>query len=286
MRALNAGELQLIHPKLDLTIHGDVTSMSDHTARQIAGWSATDVESIVAIERVRELAAARGELGEPCPVDLFIPMIGEPACPSATKIGGVPFRPAEWSWPVHAEYGPMTFVCQFNFSDSREIVPWLPGEMLLVFSGDFPPYTDEQGSCLHIEWYTPRGADVMASESNVAGHPDRIPKMYGIRYRTVDYPASTAICQAMLAEIQPVRAVPERKKWLARGCANLLGWKIGGQMPDLGEPAPNSKFICSLVDLSVSEDGSPNDVALIWYDGFTLAFTIDDDRRVQWHLRP
>ena len=67
------------------------------------------------------------------PTDIFLLNLGEPEQRAVTKVGGLPYRAAGKPWPIAQSGAPMTFLTQFCFVDSRDLVPPLPGDMLLVF---------------------------------------------------------------------------------------------------------------------------------------------------------
>jgi Domain of unknown function (DUF1963) len=85
--------------------------------------------------------------GDAVPMDIFIMADGEPADRHVTKIGGLPFRPADAEWPIGRTGVPLVFLAQFNFCDSKDITGTLPGDVLLVFANEayMPGY-------IHFEW--------------------------------------------------------------------------------------------------------------------------------------
>ena len=52
-----------------------------------------------------------------------------------TRVGGLPWLPKSVRWPTVSRR-PATFLCQFDFRDSRDLVGDLPGDLLLVFVAD------------------------------------------------------------------------------------------------------------------------------------------------------
>jgi len=67
------------------------------------------------------------------PTDVFAWAWGESSNVAQTRIGGVPFLPTRYDWPMDGKERPMHFIAQFNFSDSLDLVPALPGDVLLIF---------------------------------------------------------------------------------------------------------------------------------------------------------
>ncbi|WP_233200308.1 DUF1963 domain-containing protein [Blastopirellula marina] len=122
--------------------------------------------------------------GEPVPMDVFVHSIGEPENRFATKIGGLPYRPAELPWPTTREGRSMALIAQFNFSNSRDIVGDLPGDLLLIFGDD----ADGPIEPLHFEWQ-PLGLSNLVSE--LPGDQMPISPCFGHRCRTVSYPNAT-----------------------------------------------------------------------------------------------
>ena len=89
--------------------------------------------------------------GASVPVDIFIWSLGEPVNRFATKSGGLPYRSIDLPWPSTHLGSPMSLLGQINFSDSKDIVGRLPGDLLLIF-GDF---RDNEGSYeFFLEWQT------------------------------------------------------------------------------------------------------------------------------------
>ncbi len=83
---------------------------------------------------------------------------GEPDTREQSRIGGLPYRPRGLPWPMDVLGRPKEFVCQIDFSDSRSLLPELPGEIMLLFAseegvGD-EPFT--------LEWYPSGLANLMS----------------------------------------------------------------------------------------------------------------------------
>lgn len=86
---------------------------------------------------------------ETVPVDYFVLGLGESSNRAATKIGGVPYLPKCADWP-HESGEPIQFYFQVNFSDSRDLVGKLPGDILLVFA-DFEPCMREDMTFMWVD---------------------------------------------------------------------------------------------------------------------------------------
>jgi hypothetical protein len=135
------------------------------------------------------------------PTDVFVFGLGEPTIPYVTKVGGVPFRPANKLWPEH-DGRKMTFLAQFCFSDSLDLVSFpLPGNLLEIFFTDFPNI--ERDTYYHYEWYNweevnePMKQDDVPIESFLrANFVNNIMNWYCVKYRTADYPQAELFVSA------------------------------------------------------------------------------------------
>jgi hypothetical protein len=82
------------------------------------------------IDRIRERDGVRAPHG--VPADWFVWGTGEGPYRAVTKLGGVPYLPTAMPWPERdGTVG--DFYAQLVFADSRDLVPELPGDVLLVF---------------------------------------------------------------------------------------------------------------------------------------------------------
>lgn len=115
------------------------------------------------------------------PVDVFLFSLGEPEDPSTTKVGGVPFRSPDKPWPKHDGHD-LTFVAQFNFTESRDLIGSTPGELLLIYS------LAEDFCTLYFEWVDLEEGSPQDMKS-VASPAFEFVACHGIRHRTVDFPA-------------------------------------------------------------------------------------------------
>lgn len=138
------------------------------------------------IELARKQCKKEKDLGRAVPVDIFLWSIAPPEKPYLTKLGGVPHREAANEWPIIGGK-PLTFVSQFCFADSRDIVSdKLPGDIMLIFFADAGSAYEET---VHIEWSSlqlksPLTADKCPAPSF------HVPRLSGHIYRTNEYPDS------------------------------------------------------------------------------------------------
>ena len=130
-------------------------------------------------EQLRQELDGSQEWGRSLPVDVFVMAQGEPENRYATKIAGLPYRPANLGWPLDEAGAPLLFLAQFSFLDSRDIVPDLPNELLLIFVGN-------DGS-LRFEWQ-PLGLEELTDGSDAP--PQEVPTLpcYGYIFRTESFP--------------------------------------------------------------------------------------------------
>ncbi len=147
----------------------------------------TSPTHLCAIELVRKQYAQSRDLGPAVPVDIFLWSIAPPEKPYLTKLGGVPHRESAKPWPTD-DTKPFTFVAQFCFADSRDIVSdRIPGDVMLIFFKDADSIYDP-GS-IHVEWsfidlVSPISAEQCPNPSFT------VPRLFGHIYRTNEYPDS------------------------------------------------------------------------------------------------
>lgn len=91
---------------------------------------------VILTEQLREEIRRRYDIGRSVPTDVFVFGVGEPNRRDMTKIGGLPYRPAEKPWPCIPSGAPLTFVGQMRFTESKDIVGDLPFKVLLMFARD------------------------------------------------------------------------------------------------------------------------------------------------------
>lgn len=161
-------------------------------------------------------------------VDVFVFELGEPEQRHVTKIGGLPYRPANLPWPecpgtddpklapyTQPAGTPMLFVAQFCFAGSRDIAGELPGDVLLIFVED-----DSFGSRPHYEWY-PLGLSDLVTAEQLPDRPSPFMTCFGHRCRMQEF------------QNRPLRAT-----------------KIGGQPAlDFDDAEVDGRFLCQLASL-------------------------------------
>lgn len=140
------------------------------------------------IELVRQHYARTKDLGPAVPVDIFLWSVEPAAKPYLTRLGGVPHRESTRPWPTSSSGKPFTFVAQFCFVDSRDIVSEkLPGEVMLIFLKNAQGIYEEDG--IRVEWSSLELKVPMTAED--CPPPEFVvPQLSGQIYRTSEYPES------------------------------------------------------------------------------------------------
>lgn len=172
--------------------------------------------------RKEQLQILPGELIAPC--DLHVMGIGSAPDRTASRVGGLPYRPADLDWPRDSGEVPYKFFCQFDFSQSNDLFPALPGDILLVFSRD-GTIVDHVEDQLRFEWYH-------ISDSIKLIQENELPKYewwnfigYGVPCRTFDFFDQTAANQAF-EELRGV--LPDPEDIPDQNPSRFIGFKIGG----------------------------------------------------------
>lgn len=240
----------MIHERFDIEHWKSFFSLS--RLRQIAGGRTPEASiisgpyDIAVLEHLREASYAHLPGIERVPADVFVWSRGEPDQRAVTKIGGLPYRVAEKPWPMGSSGMAMTFAAQICFADSHDIVPALPGEILLIFTearnwGDEEnPYYDFMGeaeydSTLVFEWVS-LTTHPLVSRQDIPETGFQIMPCYGSIYRTWDYPDIDGFAYPNIAQhIPPV----------------CIATKIGGICPYQDEEPHNTEgYCCSLSSLN------------------------------------
>lgn len=143
---------------------------------------------LAVVEQSREKVASRGPLRNGIPTDIFTFGLGEPSRADVTKVGGRPYRPATSPWPKASDGSAMTFLAQFRFAESQDIVGDLPGDMMLIFASRLPPI-ERDPDAFFFEWQ-PLGLDTIPDKNDVPKPAWTFVNCYGIRHRSYDFPES------------------------------------------------------------------------------------------------
>jgi hypothetical protein len=103
----------------------------------------------------------------------------------------------------------MTFLGQHNFSDSRDLVDDLPGDVLLIFAA----IEEDLNEVTRFEWY-PLGLCDLLGPSAVPVQPWRIDRCYGYSYRALSYPVARRKCQEPLTYLMYLGKPVLSQYWL------------------------------------------------------------------------
>jgi hypothetical protein len=282
-------------PKFDFDTFRRLLAPSHVPPYARSGRVITSPFDIIVCEELRRQAATNQDLGPTKSADIFVFALGEAPCRAVTKIGGLPYRPASVAWPRGQTGKPYTFLCQFRFSESHDLVGPLPGEMLLVFRRDPDLYPDDGG--FFFEWF-PLGLDDLVGPSALPEPGWSFVTCHGFRHRTHDYLSARA-----LTELQRVVPREADHAFASRALRRLEGMKIGGAPMYAPNERPRKmskfRFLCQLSTVSpVFELPLPwvnrldpiqswqelRAQQLLFADGFSALFFIDNHKIIRWQL--
>ncbi len=172
-------------PGFHPTIDRDALLAEFATDRTGPGLNLTSAARLAAAERARRTLPMERYERRPC--DLFLWGIGPAPDPRITRIGGVPWLPRGVDWPDLDGVVP-TFLCQFDFRDSRDLVGELPGDILLVFVADEGSLLLNEPGSVGCRWVSADASEtITADEMPEPSHPFEFVRAWGARYRTCDY---------------------------------------------------------------------------------------------------
>lgn len=165
-------------PEFDMVAAGKIF------AKLQAKMEGTHITSPFHLYEVEMLRKRFGLTGKSLPTDVFVMGHGEPEQRDITKIGGSPFWPANKPWPKSKKGAPLFFLAQFNFSDSRDLFPKLPGDILLIFVESETSWAYEEDG-FHFEWVSQNIDPMPRLKSDQI--PYEINLFYGAIHRSADY---------------------------------------------------------------------------------------------------
>jgi hypothetical protein len=253
------------------------------------------------VEQWRALAAAGHDLGPTVPADIFVFALGQPPRRDVSKVGGLPYRPRGKPWPT-TEGGPMTFLAQLRFTESRDLVGELPGDLLLIFTRDMSLYNGEP-TCLAFEWY-PLGLTDLARPGEVPPPERQFVTCYGLRHRTFDYLDEDRAMRYLRRAIPPGRSTGYGREFSLRLLCRLDGMKIGGapRWFNLNDPERHKpgRFLATLAGvvpdpfapfpwvnhpspLPPSADGMES--RLLFRDGGSIFLFLDEQGQLHPHVQ-
>jgi hypothetical protein len=291
----------MIHERLDMEHWKSVFSVQRmrETGEKPDAYIISSPYDIAVVEQLRAETFAADPALERIPVDVFVWNLGEPTNRAVTHVGGLPYRAADKPWPLMPSGEPLTFVAQFCFADSRDIVPAIPGDILLFFAeGKEWRYRDEVGydfswgdgderdSAPHFEWVYLDDALPLITREDAPQSKWRINPCYAAIHRTWDYPTADGFAYPAVYE-----HVPEV----------FEATKIGGIRPwrdEVGpDELPGGEFLCSLSSIfpatdkaypflnvtePISYDGSRASNMLMIGDVGLINFFINSNGDLRW----
>lgn len=199
--------------------------------------------SLVEVEEFRRVIGGHLDRAEKCPVDVFTWSIGEPPDRHVTKIGGLPYRPAQAPWPQSASGTPRVFLAQFLFTDTVVDVGSLPGCTLLIFVDDQPSDDWCDGS-FSLEWQ-PTGIVDLIEASEMPSSSIRVPALFGVRHRTFDLRDTLAEDLVSIAAQHSI----DSPDGVARSLSCWDATKIGGVPIEALKSACDGVLLCTLISM-------------------------------------
>jgi hypothetical protein len=207
-------------------------------------WNISSASDLIGWEKMRDRYTIEAVDAVPC--DLFVWGVGEPPDRRLTRVGGVPWLSRKTPWPVIGNVV-TTFLCQFDFRDSRDLRGQragghLPGDLLLVFVADESAALSGDHRKMRFVWVSAEETDIVtAADVPKPTHPFDFVTAWGVRYRTADVPSKW----------EEAYTIPDEKYW----CLPVLwGTKIGGvpynSQDNLAEPPP--EYLCQLTSIQAS----------------------------------
>lgn len=213
-------------------------------------WIATPVVGpydACVLSRLREMARPYFSVGDSEPVDVFVLSSGPAPLPECTKIGGRPYFGIRRTWPRNRNGELLPFLAQFNFRDSSDISPKLPGDVLLIFAE--PSF--ESGVAL--EWERIESAKVLCPLDAL---PVELPRfeLWGSRWRTNAYPSAEPIDDEDWGRL----TLPDGNDLLDPPFLfTIAGMQIGASPYEPPPPQvlrPGERIICSVCNVHPSYD--------------------------------
>lgn len=210
----------------------------------LAGPSVERITSPVHLavaEQIRREMPGAMDVGRSVPTDVFLWSTGEPTNRATTKIGGLPYWPANRPWPTSKLGKPMVFIAQLCFADSRDIIGEIPADLLLIFADDGLP--DLINTRLQFEWLPLGISDLVAAEEAPAVDPEYgLTPLFGSIHRMTDYP-----------DLDEFDGGYERYHW--GNAASILATKIGG-FPwwEQGDPQLPGQWLATLESIQPVTD--------------------------------
>ena len=183
---------QKLHPILDWNYWKELAGKSV-LPHDIPSWFLHPLD-FVAYTRWRDsVSASQVHNGVQIASDLVFWTWDAPTAPFLTRTGGVPYRDSQLPWPK--KHGvDLTFLAQICFLDSVDILPSLPGNLLLMFATEIDAITEggpgDEETGLHLEWVTISDVQKPVSKADCPTN-FHVPKYSGVLHRYFDWQFGT-----------------------------------------------------------------------------------------------
>jgi hypothetical protein len=222
-----------LHPEFDQEEAKRIYAANEFDA-DLEGEIVTSPHDLFSVEALRDRLALR--VGRATPTDVFVFGKGEAPRRDGTKVGGLPYWPADRPWLKNDARVPCRFLAQFNFADSRDLFANLPGQvlLLLVEEGDDWLYEPDR---IHFEWLPLGLAPVTSFESSWIVNQGGT--FFGVIHRSADYPEAAE--NAGKCGIRSQRDLPI-----------INGTKIGGLPHLISSFGFEDEFLCQLSSIQAA----------------------------------
>lgn len=251
-------------------------------SKKLEGHIVASPFHLFAVETLRDNHGLRTSSG--ATVDAFVFAQGEPEKRHVSKVGGVPYWPADRPWPSNADGNPFWFLAQLNFSDSLDLLPDLPGHLLTVLTEDEDGWLWDDQETVRFEWQTVKDQILITSEQFPTFEREyEYFDCYGVIHRTADYPESAETANELEVGQSYNLAVLNATK--IGGIPNFIQGDHGipgtflAQLASI-QPAPEVRFPWvnrkEPYDLSFGNDGIYGNQQMIGDMGSLYLFLQDD----------
>ncbi|MFO0978387.1 MAG: DUF1963 domain-containing protein [Planctomycetaceae bacterium] len=184
-----------IHDELDIVAVQRIYEQAG-LQKELEGQIISSPYDLYAVETLRDRHRLRTPAG--IATDAFVFAEGESPKRHVTKVGGLPYWPADQLWPTTSDGSAMRFMAQFNFADSFDLLPQLPGDILLILTEDEDSWCDGDLSTMHFMWQTLKDQDLISlQEFPSFDHEYQHFDCYGVIHRTADYPESAETAERL-----------------------------------------------------------------------------------------
>jgi hypothetical protein len=236
---------QKLHPEFDLAAAREVFS---ETEMELAGGGIASPYHLYSREKLCELHGVR--TGQAYPTDVFVFGKGESPRRDGTKVGGMPYWPANRPWPKTTSGFPCLFFAQINFADSRDLLPDLPGDVLVLLAEEDTDDFFWEPMRIRFEWLSLGLSPVAQFDPTLS--VIKSGPFYGVIYRSADYPFDAE------GLTHPWRRADGAEKSGIQNCdlvPILSGTKIDGVpyfIQDFGDPPGD--FLCQIGSIGAAFD--------------------------------